>query len=197
MSMLASSESSHEAVKTHIDMTGWDVSVRQRAVDLLYTMCYRSNAPQIMAEMLSYLETADYSIREEIVSSGAGASGEEAQAGDGLAAVVAASPNPLQVLKVAILAQKYAVDYTWYVDTILNLLRMAGDYVIIQIVINQDEVQGYTAKTVFEDLRVLQEGARGLLLARGGLAAVPVCGVMLEACGDDGFPAVLSLPPAC
>ena len=35
----------------------------------------------------------------------------------------------LQVLKVAILAEKYAIDYTWYVDVILNLIRMAGDYV--------------------------------------------------------------------
>lgn len=62
-----------------------------------------------------------------------------------------------QVLKVAILAEKYAVDYTWYVDTILNLIRIAGDYVseevwyrVIQIVINRDDVQGYAAKTVFE-----------------------------------------------
>lgn len=29
----------------------------------------------------------------------------------------------------AILAEKYAVDYNWYVDTILNLIRIAGDYV--------------------------------------------------------------------
>ncbi|ELK32088.1 AP-2 complex subunit alpha-2 [Myotis davidii] len=111
-------------------MTERDVSVRQRAVDLLYAMCDRSNAQQIVAEMLSYLETADYSIREEIV------------------------------LKVAILAEKYAVDYTWYVDTILNLIRIAGDYVseevwyrVIQIVINRDDVQGYAAKTVFESLQ--------------------------------------------
>ncbi|KAF7703545.1 hypothetical protein HF521_022552, partial [Silurus meridionalis] len=74
MCTLASSEFSHEAVKTHIDTvinalkTERDVSVRQRAVDLLYAMCDRSNAKQIVAEMLSYLETADYSIREEIVS---------------------------------------------------------------------------------------------------------------------------------
>ncbi|KAF0043639.1 hypothetical protein F2P81_004976 [Scophthalmus maximus] len=136
MCTLASSEFSHEAVKTHIDTvinalkTERDVSVRQRAVDLLYAMCDRSNAKQIVAEMLSYLETADYSIREEIV------------------------------LKVAILAEKYAVDYTWYVDTILNLIRIAGDHVseevwyrVIQIVINRDDVQGYAAKTVFEALQ--------------------------------------------
>ncbi|MEQ2209887.1 AP-2 complex subunit alpha-1, partial [Xenoophorus captivus] len=64
------------------------------------------------------------------------------------------------VLKVAILAEKYAVDYSWYVDTILNLIRIAGDYVseevwyrVIQIVINRDDVQGYAAKTVFEALQ--------------------------------------------
>uniref|UniRef100_A0A8B9HLF8 AP-2 complex subunit alpha n=1 Tax=Astyanax mexicanus TaxID=7994 RepID=A0A8B9HLF8_ASTMX len=74
MCTLASSEFSHEAVKTHIETvinslkTERDVSVRQRAVDLLYAMCDRSNAKQIVTEMLSYLETADYSIREEIVS---------------------------------------------------------------------------------------------------------------------------------
>lgn len=44
-----------------------DVSVRQRAVDLLYAMCDRSNAEEIVGEMLEYLETADYSIREEMV----------------------------------------------------------------------------------------------------------------------------------
>ncbi|KAF2977181.1 hypothetical protein EK904_007967 [Melospiza melodia maxima] len=72
MCTLASSEFSHEAVKTHIETvinalkTERDVSVRQRAVDLLYAMCDRSNAQQIVAEMLNYLETADYSIREEI-----------------------------------------------------------------------------------------------------------------------------------
>ena len=43
------------------------MSVRQRAVDLLYAMCDRTNAEEIVGEMLEYLETADYSIREEMV----------------------------------------------------------------------------------------------------------------------------------
>ncbi|KAJ7313747.1 hypothetical protein JRQ81_005407 [Phrynocephalus forsythii] len=137
MCTLASSEFSHEAVKTHIETvinalkTERDVSVRQRAADLLYAMCDRTNAKQIVSEMLSYLETADYSIREEIVSAEGG--------------------HP---------SGKYAVDYSWYVDTILNLIRIAGDYVseevwyrVIQIVINRDDVQGYAAKTVFEALQ--------------------------------------------
>ncbi|XP_037086570.1 LOW QUALITY PROTEIN: AP-2 complex subunit alpha-like [Pollicipes pollicipes] len=136
MCLLATSEFSHEAVKKHQETvinalkTERDVSVRQRAVDLLYAMCDRTNAETIVQEMLNYLESADYSIREEMV------------------------------LKVAILAEKYAMDYTWYVDVILNLIRIAGDYVseevwyrVIQIVVNREDVQGYAAKTVFEALQ--------------------------------------------
>lgn len=43
--------------------------MRQRAVDLLYAMCDRANVEEIVHEMLAYLETADYSIREEMVRS--------------------------------------------------------------------------------------------------------------------------------
>ena len=43
------------------------MSVRQRAVDLLYAMCDTNNAEEIVAEMLTYLETADYAIKEEMV----------------------------------------------------------------------------------------------------------------------------------
>ncbi|KHJ98574.1 adaptin region [Oesophagostomum dentatum] len=141
MCLLATSEFSHETVKKHQETiinslkTERDVSVRQRAVDLLYAMCDRTNANEIVSEMLAYLETADYSIREEMV------------------------------LKVAILAEKYATDYTWYVDVILKLIRIAGDYVseevwyrVIQIVVNREDVQGYAAKTVFEALQVPEFG---------------------------------------
>ena len=73
MCLLATSEFSHDAVKKHQETvinalkTERDVSVRQRAVDLLYAMCDKSNSEDIVLEMLTYLETADYSIREEMV----------------------------------------------------------------------------------------------------------------------------------
>lgn len=134
--LLAASDLSQKSVRKHQERviyalkTERDVSVRQRAVDLLYAMCDRTNAETIVQEMLDYLESADYSIREEMV------------------------------LKVAILSEKYAVDYSWYVDVILNLIRIAGDYVseevwfrVIQIVVNREDVQGYAAKTVFEALQ--------------------------------------------
>ena len=123
-------------MKKHLDTviqalkTERDVSVRQRAVDLLYAMCDRSNAERIVQEMLAYLEAADYSIREEMV------------------------------LKTAILSEKYATDYNWYVDVILQLIRVAGDYVseevwhrVIQVVTNREDIQGYAAKTCFDALQ--------------------------------------------
>ena len=63
----------------------------------------------------------------------------------------------IQVLKIAILAEKFAPDSEWYVNTMLNLIRWAGDYVseevwhrVIQVIINREDVQGYAAKTCFE-----------------------------------------------
>ncbi|EGT58211.1 hypothetical protein CAEBREN_06541 [Caenorhabditis brenneri] len=136
MCLLATSEFSHDAIKKHRDTiinslkTERDASVRQKAVDLLYAICDCSNANQIVAEMLTYLKTADNSIKEEMV------------------------------LKVAILAEKYATDYTWYVDVILKLIQFAGDYVseeiwyrVIEIVVNHESVQGYAAKSVFKALQ--------------------------------------------
>ncbi|KAL0485916.1 AP-2 complex subunit alpha [Acrasis kona] len=104
-----------------------DISIRRRALDLLYSMCNKVNAGQIVGELLSYLPLSDYAIREELV------------------------------LKVAILAEKFAVDLSWYVDVILNLVSTAGDYVsddiwhrVVQIVTNRDEdLQSYTSQTVF------------------------------------------------
>ncbi|CAF4690086.1 unnamed protein product [Rotaria sp. Silwood1] len=136
MCLLATSEFSHEAVKKHQETvinalkSERDVSVRQRAVDLLYAMCDRSNAQDIVQEMLTYLETADYTIREEMV------------------------------LKIAILSEKYAIDYKWYLDVMLKLIRIAGDFVseevwyrVIQVVVNRNDVQSYAAKIAFEALQ--------------------------------------------
>ena len=81
-------------------------------------------------------------------------------------------------MKIAILSEKYAHDYTWYVDTILNLIRLAGDYVseevwyrIVQVVINTQEVQGYAAKTCFE---VMGSGVHCTCVCTGELRDVGI-----------------------
>ena len=59
---------SYELFKSFFSQTERDISVRQRAIDLLYAMCDHSNAKTVVEELLQYLETADYSIRETLVS---------------------------------------------------------------------------------------------------------------------------------
>lgn len=107
-----------------------DISVRRKGLDLLYSMCDVTNARTIVAELLTYLQSADYAIREEMV------------------------------LKVAILAEKYATDAQWYIDTSVKLLAMAGDHVsdevwqrVIQIVTNNEELQAYAADHLLKYLK--------------------------------------------
>ncbi|KAF2745089.1 Adaptor protein complex AP-2 alpha subunit [Sporormia fimetaria CBS 119925] len=104
-----------------------DISVRRQGLDLLYSMCDSSNAQGIVNELLRYLQSADYAIREEMV------------------------------LKIAILTEKYATDVQWYVNISLRLIAMAGDHVsdevwqrVIQIVTNNEELQVYAAQNILE-----------------------------------------------
>jgi AP-2 complex subunit alpha len=104
-----------------------DISVRRKGLDLLYSMCDPSNSRPIVQELLKYLQSADYAIREEMV------------------------------LKIAILTEKYATDIQWYVDISLRLIAMAGDHVsdevwqrVIQIVTNNEELQVYAAQNTLQ-----------------------------------------------
>ena len=65
--------------------------------DLVYSMCDTSTVKETVAELLSYLETADMHLKEELV------------------------------LKIAILAERFRSAHEWYVDVILSLVKAAGD----------------------------------------------------------------------
>ncbi|KZW02214.1 Adaptor protein complex AP-2 alpha subunit [Exidia glandulosa HHB12029] len=135
MAHLAARADSLDAIKQHQDtiigsLRDKDISVRRRALDLLYSMCDTDNAELIVGELLRYLQVADYGLREEMV------------------------------LKIAIATERYATSYKWYVDTILQLISTAGDHVsdevwyrVIQIVTNTEDLQEYAAKAVIEHLR--------------------------------------------
>ncbi|PCH33642.1 AP-2 complex subunit alpha [Wolfiporia cocos MD-104 SS10] len=135
MAHLAARTDNLSAIKKHqgtiiLSLRDKDISVRRRALDLLYSMCDTDNSELIVGELLRYLKIADYGLREEMV------------------------------LKIAILTEKYASTYKWYVDTILELLSAAGDHVgeevwyrVVQIVTNTEDLQAYAAKVIFEYLR--------------------------------------------
>lgn len=135
MTHLASRSENLSAVKKHQDtvllsLKDKDVSVRRRALDLLYSMCDTSNSKDIVGELLRYLPSAEYALREEIV------------------------------LKIAILTEKFASEYEWYIDTILKLISQAGEHVgdevwyrVIQIVTNTEQLQEYAARKVFAHVK--------------------------------------------
>ncbi|GAA5812886.1 hypothetical protein MFLAVUS_006346 [Mucor flavus] len=134
MAHLAACVDSLEPIKRHqetilLSLRDKDISVRRRGLDLLYSMCDTSNAKIVVSELLRYLQVADYAMREEMV------------------------------LKIAILAEKFASTYSWYVDIILQLISTAGEQVgeevwfrVVQIVTNNEELQEYAAKTVLNYL---------------------------------------------
>ena len=110
-----------------------DISVRRKGLDLLYSMCDPSNSEPIVNELLKYLQSADFAIREEMV------------------------------LKIAILTEKYATNIQWYVDISLRLIAMAGDHVsdevwqrVIQIVTNNEELQVYAAHHILNYVKAEQ-----------------------------------------
>ena len=124
-----------DALKKHqstilFSLKDQDISIRRRALDLVYSMCDTSTVKETVAELLSYLETADMHLKEELV------------------------------LKIAILAERFRSEHEWYVDVILALVTTAGDFVseeiwyrVVQIVTNQgDDLQAYAAKKVWDAL---------------------------------------------
>jgi AP-2 complex subunit alpha len=131
---LAARADSLQAIKMHqahviSSLRDRDISVRRRALDLLYSMCDVDNSEVIVGELLQYLKVADYALREEMV------------------------------LKIAVLTEKYASSYRWYVDTILELISAAGDHVgdevwyrVIQIITNTEDLQAYAARVIFQRL---------------------------------------------
>jgi len=134
MARLAMLDGTGEYVKKHqatilYGLKDPDISIRKRALNLLFLMCDKSNSLIVVKELLEHLKTADISIREEMV------------------------------LKIAILAERYAPDYKWYVDTVLYIIKNSGAFIdddiwqrACQIVSANADLQGYAARTVFAAL---------------------------------------------
>eukprot|EP00727_Mastigamoeba_balamuthi_P009684 m51a1_g5338 Adaptor protein complex 2 (AP-2), alpha subunit (1044) ;mRNA; r:422924-427144 len=107
-----------------------DISIRRRALDLLYAMCDAASGKEILSELLDYLATsADAAIKEELA------------------------------LKIAILAERFAAGRAGYVDTVVRLVNIAGDYVgdeiwfrVVKLVTNCEDVQEYAARAVLRAL---------------------------------------------
>ncbi|CAM9271765.1 unnamed protein product, partial [Discosporangium mesarthrocarpum] len=134
MSRLARLEG-NESIKRHqatvlMSLKDADISIRRRALDLLFVMADGTNATEMVEELITYLAASDSAIQEEMV------------------------------LKIAILAEKFTDDLNWYVDKMLEMIALAGDFVsgavwfrIVQIVTNHKDLQAYAAERLFMTLQ--------------------------------------------
>ena len=89
MSLVANLGTNSDNIKAHqatilYSLKDADISIRKRALHLLFAMCDASNAIDIVRELLNYLMVADALIKEEMV------------------------------LKIAILAERFAPDFFWF-----------------------------------------------------------------------------------
>jgi len=100
-----------------------DISLRKKALNLLYVMTYEANAKDIVNELMVILPLTDASLKEDMV------------------------------VKIAIVAEKYSDDFTWYVDTLVQMVLLAGDYItepvwyrMVQIIFNNESAHDYAAE---------------------------------------------------
>lgn len=121
-----------------------DLSVRKKSLDLLYITCNPSTFNIIIPKLLDYFPVADLGIRSEIA------------------------------IKIAILAEKFATDSTWYVNTMLKLLSIGGgstgsssgnsysavNYTgneiwerIVQIIVNNEDLQVKSCRSIINLLK--------------------------------------------
>jgi len=107
-----------------------DDSIRKKSLDLLFAMCDVSIAEEIVKKLLDHMENVTYSLKSETV------------------------------LKIAILAERYAPNKDWYILTTLHLIEKAGNFVsddvwhrLVQVVTNSDGTHYFAAKAVYTSLQ--------------------------------------------
>ncbi|OUM51713.1 hypothetical protein BVG19_g833 [[Candida] boidinii] len=107
-----------------------DISIKRKALDLIYITCDSTTVEKTCQELLQYLTISDYSMKLEIA------------------------------VKIAVVSENYATDATWYVITILKLISVAGSHVndevwqrLIQIIVNNDSIHLISLKSVLKYLK--------------------------------------------
>lgn len=138
MAKLSKYTSGNKILKEHSNIILYslrdnDVSIRRRALDLLFLCCTNESVQMICKELLLYFKEDEPQLKKDVA------------------------------LKIAILAEKYANDFSWYIDVCLKMLEVAGDYVsddiihrIVQIVIGFENQETHTQLQVYACEKIIK-----------------------------------------
>ncbi|PVH99762.1 AP-1 complex subunit gamma-1 [Periconia macrospinosa] len=114
-----------------------DISIRRRALDLSFTLINASNVRVLIRELLAFLEVADNEFK------------------------------PVMTSQIGIAADRFAPNKRWHVDTMLRVLKLAGNYVkeqilssFVRLIATTPELQTYSVQKLYAALKedITQEG---------------------------------------
>ncbi|RMZ66499.1 AP-1 complex subunit gamma-1 [Pyrenophora seminiperda CCB06] len=114
-----------------------DISIRRRALDLSFTLINESNVRVLIRELLAFLEVADNEFK------------------------------PVMTSQIGVAADRFAPNKRWHVDTMLRVLKLAGNYVkeqilssFVRLIATTPDLQGYSVQKLYAALKedITQEG---------------------------------------
>ncbi|CAG8473671.1 7716_t:CDS:10 [Racocetra persica] len=134
-----------------------DISIRRRALELSFALINESNVRVLTRELLAFLEVADNEFKQGMTT------------------------------KICLAADRFAPNKRWHIDTVLRVLKLAGNYVreeilsnFIRLIAQTTELNAYTAQKLYSALKsdISQEsltlagvwviGEYGDILIKGG-----------------------------
>ncbi|KAI9703728.1 MAG: clathrin associated protein complex large subunit [Candelina mexicana] len=114
-----------------------DISIRRRALDLSFTLINEGNVRVLIRELLAFLEVADNEFK------------------------------PVMTSQIGIAADRFAPNKRWHVDTMLRVLKLAGNYVkeqilssFVRLIATTPDLQTYSVQKLYAGLKsdITQEG---------------------------------------
>ncbi|OGE58032.1 hypothetical protein PENARI_c001G03165 [Penicillium arizonense] len=114
-----------------------DISIRRRALDLSFMLINEGNVRVLVRELLAFLEVADNEFK------------------------------PVMTTQIGIAADRFAPNKRWHMDTILRVLKLAGNYVkeqilssFVRLIATTPELQTYAVQKLYSSLKedISQEG---------------------------------------
>jgi AP-1 complex subunit gamma-1 len=134
-----------------------DISIRRRALDLSFTLIREDNVRVLIRELLAFLEVADNEFK------------------------------PVMTTQIGIAADRYAPNKRWHIDTMLRVVKLAGNFVkeqilssFVRLIATSPDLQTYSVQKLYAALKadITQEaltlagtwviGEFGDALLRGG-----------------------------
>jgi len=114
-----------------------DISIRRRALDLSFTLINEGNVRVLIRELLAFLEVADNEFK------------------------------PIMTSQIGVAADRFAPSKRWHVDTMLRVLKLAGNYVkeqilssFVRLIATTPDLQTYSVEKLYAGLKddITQEG---------------------------------------